>query len=196
MQTFAKTARDSLAQLKNWSREEFGGREKKLQRLIDKLGKLTEDQKQEDSGEEIKLTERKIHRFLAEKEIYWKHRSRSNWLKQGDKNTKFFHSKASSRKRKNKIWGIENDQGNWTEDDEEVEKQICGYFTNLFSTSNPTQDQLEAVLKGLNPKVSNAMNEELDQPFTEEEVTEALAQMCPTKAPGPDGLHVVFFQRH
>ena len=45
VQTFAKTTRDSLAQLKNWSREEFGGREKKLQRLIDKLGKLTEDQK-------------------------------------------------------------------------------------------------------------------------------------------------------
>ena len=40
------------------------------------------------------------------------------------------------------------------------------------------------------------MNDELDQPFTEEEVTEALAQMCPTKAPGPDRLHVVFFQRH
>ena len=56
MQTFAKTTRDSLAQLKNWSREEFGGREKKLQRLIDKLGKLTEDQKQEDSGDEIKMT--------------------------------------------------------------------------------------------------------------------------------------------
>lgn len=31
------------------------------------------------------------------------------------------------------------------------------------------------------------MNEELNQPFAEKEVTTALVQMCPTKVVGPDG---------
>ena len=40
------------------------------------------------------------------------------------------------------------------------------------------------------------MNEELQQPFTEEEITTTLSHMCPTKAPRPDGLPAVFFQKH
>lgn len=40
------------------------------------------------------------------------------------------------------------------------------------------------------------MNDLLTQQFTIEDVIEALAQMCPTKALRPDGLPVVFFQKH
>ena len=36
------------------------------------------------------------------------------------------------------------------------------------------------------------MNSQLDQPFTETDITEALSQMHPTKAPSPDGLPTVF----
>lgn len=41
-------------------------------------------------------------------------------------------------------------------------------------------------------KVSPEMNAQIEKPFTLEDIAEALSQMCPTKAPGLDGLHIAF----
>ena len=62
-----------------------------------------------DDGKEIRRLESHINSMLVDEEIYWKQRSRADWLREGDKNTKYFHAKASACKRKNKVWGIEND---------------------------------------------------------------------------------------
>lgn len=73
---------------------------------------------------------------------------------------------------------------------------FCDHFDNLFTTTNLSRDPFEAALKQMPTKMDMEMNEQLDQPFTEEEVATALAQMCPTKAPGPDGFPAAFFQKH
>ena len=57
------------------------------------------------------------------------------------------------------------------------------YFANLFTTTNPSQAQLEAVLQNMPRKVKEEMNEELDRPLTAEEISVVLSQMYPTKLP-------------
>lgn len=66
----------------------------------------------------------------------------------------------------------------------------------MFTTSCPTNMQIEIALAGLKPRVNAEMNEQLDMPFTEEVVLTVLSQMCPTKALGLDGLPAAFFQKH
>jgi hypothetical protein len=42
--------------------------------------------------------------------MWWSQRAKALWLTHGDRNTKFFHQKASQRRRKNKIEAIKDQQ--------------------------------------------------------------------------------------
>lgn len=46
--------------------------------------------------------------ILAKQELYWQQRSRITWLLEGDRNTTYFHSKATSRARRDQIKGLFN----------------------------------------------------------------------------------------
>ncbi|XP_047978592.1 uncharacterized protein LOC125220464 [Salvia hispanica] len=50
---------------------------------------------------------------LARQEIFWRQRAKQHWLRDGDRNSKFFHVKASARKKKNTISQLKDDNGVW-----------------------------------------------------------------------------------
>jgi len=59
---------------------------------------LNSEEVTEASRAEFLAVSKTLDDLLLKQEIFWAKRSRISWLKHGDKNTKFFHAKASQRK--------------------------------------------------------------------------------------------------
>ena len=78
----------------------------------------------------------------------WQQQSHTNWLKEGDQNSRFFNCRANQRNKHNFILGFEDDNGVWTEDEGRMGELVEEYFSNLFSTSNPLgfDDIFESIL--------------------------------------------------
>jgi len=104
------------------------------------------------------------------------------WLSAGDKNTRFFHLRASLPRRKNKISKLKKPNGQVVENEEEMGALATEFYKTLYQ-SEGTHD-MERVLDTVPIKVTAGMNEGLLAPFEKEEVKTALFQMFPTKAPG------------
>jgi hypothetical protein len=117
--------------------------------------------------------------------------SRTNWLQNGDRNTSFFHQFASARRKKNRITKLKHDD-NWVEGTSNLKPIILQYFANLFSSEVQMVDP--NLLEKITPKVTPLMNENLLAPFSAEDVKKAAFSIGDLKAPGPDGLHAIFYK--
>jgi len=82
----------------------------------------------------------------------------------------------------------------WAETEDEVQKMVVDYFTNLFTTACPRL--MEEVLATIPTRVTDDMNNMFLHPYSDTEIYEALQMMGPTKSPGPDGFNAFFFQQY
>lgn len=87
-------------------------------------------------------------------ELFWRQRCKNQWAQEGDRNTRFFHAKATKRKRNNLISGLQNSEGVWKERVVDIERIIQSYFGELFQTSNTSSAIIDEVLDAVSPAVT------------------------------------------
>ncbi|CAM8920109.1 unnamed protein product [Rhodiola kirilowii] len=184
-------------QFKRWNDEEFGNVKRRIERLKKQIQELQRGSRCVATVEEENRLSAELDEWLAREECIWKQRARTEWLKEGDRNTAFFHARASHRRKINKLSGLENEQGELISEEKDMLKIVEGYFRRVFTSSN-NEDKIDwqMALEAIPRRVTEEMNRRLSEPFTLDEVRRSLFQMSPTKAPGPDGFPAVFFQKH
>ena len=77
-------------------------------------------------------------------------------------------------------------------DPNEIAAFLIKYYQDLFTFSKPNSQG--AALEHIPNVITDHMNAVLNAPFREDEVKEALKQMAPLKAPGLDGMPLLFYQ--
>ncbi|OMP11477.1 reverse transcriptase [Corchorus capsularis] len=60
--------------------------------------------------------------LIKQEEVMWRERSKAFWLREGDRNTGYFHSVATTRRRRNNISSIEDAGVDWKTSDADIEK--------------------------------------------------------------------------
>ncbi|KAM1589719.1 hypothetical protein ACFX10_028582 [Malus domestica] len=146
------------------------------------------------ASDQIKIKEKELRAAHKEEEAYWKLKSRIQWLKEGEKNTKFFHAQTVRRRKHNKIKWLEDHHGVWHEDEKEICDIASSYFTGLFQSSRSSH--IGEITECMENRVSNDNNRLLTTPITDSEIMEAAFQIPPTRAPGPDGFTGCFYKDH
>jgi hypothetical protein len=180
------------AALRSWNKKHFGSVTKELETLRCELEGLKADPNA--ARHEVRRVTDKMDELLYREEMMWLQRSRIAWLKEGDRNTSYFHRQAVWRARKNRIRKLRDGAGNWHDTPQVMKHMVTDFFSNLYAADpGVLPDEL---LELTETKISEEINLELCKEFTEEEISDALFQMGPLKAPGPDGFPARFFQRH
>lgn len=127
------------------------------------------------------------HDLLLEKlSDFHRQRAKKDWIKEGDRNTYFFHQAAIKRRRKNIIASIICNNSFITNPDD-IAQVFIDYFSDLFS-ANRTDRQ-----NSYFPDIDSSQVIDWQVP-DEEEIWQIINGMRKNASPGPDGLNAAFYR--
>lgn len=122
--------------------------------------------------------------------MIWKQKSRELWLKEGDKNAKFFHLSTLIGGSNNSIHAIKDEEGNWIQYTDEIGNYFVQNYINLYTSSSP--ECPENLLNLISPIIIDQENKKVLKIPDEEEIRQVVKSMNALKAHGPDGLPGLF----
>jgi hypothetical protein len=182
--------------LRGWAKNMNGAYKKEKQELLRKaeeLDKKAESQLLRQCEWDLRQSiHERITQLLREEEVKWFQRAKTTTILKGDNNTKYFHMVANGKRKKTRIFRLEQDEG-VIEGEKPIKSYVTKYYKNLFGSSEDGRLSLNESLVEDIPQVTDTETEMLVAEFSEKEIREAIFQMKHNKAPGPDVFPAEFY---
>ncbi|KAF5445848.1 hypothetical protein F2P56_031530 [Juglans regia] len=97
--------------LLNWKEKATQQAKGESSRILTTISQL-QDNGDGSNIDQLQILQRKIEVSPAETEMKWRQRAKQHWLRNGDKNTRYFHMQANQRRKTNSIKSIADNDGN------------------------------------------------------------------------------------
>ncbi|XP_057871389.2 uncharacterized protein LOC131077832 [Cryptomeria japonica] len=199
MYTFSKWLQYVKYRLKRWNKQCFGNLHAQKLAAQSKLDSITRQIRDHGLSSDLLNAESLALKGLEEwelrEEIFWKQKSRIDWLQEGDRNTSFFHNSVKARRQGSSFSMLLSSDGTQLSSCGEISREAVNYFSNLFTREDiPARSEKRAILDSIPCLVSDEMNGALLGPILLLELEKVVFSMKKGKAPGPDGFPIEFFQ--
>jgi hypothetical protein len=134
-----------------------------------------------------------VLKLLHNQNVYWKQRGKIKWVKLGNENTKFFHTKATINYRNNYISMLLNEEHVEISDHDGKVALIWKTFKERMGQSDKTSMKFN-----LGEMYGQSLDSEtlttLESPFSEKEMQDVINDFPNDKSPGPDGFNNEFIK--
>ncbi|XP_057789577.1 uncharacterized protein LOC131006422 [Salvia miltiorrhiza] len=182
--------------LRTWNKAGFGHVDTKMADLQSDLLRIQDRISREGYtdaffDEEISK-QAEISTLLYRKNVHMQQQSRSTWLKDGDRNTAFFHRMLKYR---NSGFMISHllIGGVAVYDQTIIESHIVDHFSTLFSQGAAEDVDLVHLEANIDMQVSLEQNFKLTEIPSDLEISNSVLNMDAHSAPGPDGFSGMFY---
>lgn len=179
--------------LQTWSRNTFRNHKRLIATKLNQL-KILQESNVGDDNRKINNLKREVDSLLKDEDMKWKQRAKQQWLKDGDRNTSFFHKCASQRRRNNSIKEITDENGRSANTPEEVGQVFQSFFQHLFTSSE--LESIEACIQHLKTPIIEIMNAYLTKEIERAGVEKTIFSMKGLGSLGLDGFPTIFCQTH
>ena len=183
--------------LKGWNISDFGNNRVRKHEAYNKVETIQCRISTEGNSLDLRLQEvlakMEYTSILDRESSFYRQKNRGSWLRDGDRNTAFFHRSSKQRKVSSRINFLEVD-GQITNDRGVFSSRIIQYFRDIFSFAPVTSDR-DFLQDIMSSEVTAEQNDMLISIPARDEVKAAVFALSPESAPGPDGFGGYFFQR-
>ncbi|KAL9237146.1 hypothetical protein vseg_011732 [Gypsophila vaccaria] len=161
-----------------------------LQQIQAKLGINPDDATLQQQEMDINLTYQKVAE--AQKE-YMQQKSKTEWIRNGDTNTSYFHGLLKGRRNYNQVLQIENQEGISVTNPKLIQDSFLKFYHDLLGTSKTTM-RVSQIIIMQGPIWSSIHSQILLRPVSETEIKEVLFSIPNDKSPGHHGYTSKFFK--